>query len=173
MVHRRGEREFGRTEAGPGGERDRAFAKIEASRADMRAGRGARGQHAVGDAGVLLQQYRVGAGGNRRAGENAHGFARGERRAIAAACGAFADDAQRAGGKISGAQRKAVHGRDRDRRLSALRDEIGGQRAAPRLRERRRFCAKARSASEHARESLRNRKQLIHAKSYPRFATWR
>ncbi len=142
VIHRRGEREFGGAEAHAGEERDRAFAKVEASAANMRAGRRACRQRAVGDDSVFLKQYRVGALRHWRAGEDAHGFSRLERRAIAVACGAFADDAQRPGGKVSGAQRKAVHGRDGDGRLAAAGDKVGGQRAAARPRQRRQFFAK-------------------------------
>ena len=143
MPHRGGEREFGGAKAHAGGERDRAFAKVEASSADMRAGRGACRQRAVGDDSVFLKQYRIRALGNWRAGEDADGFARLERRSIAVPCGAFADDAQRPGGEVSGAQRKAVHGRDGDGRLAAAGNKVGGKRAAARPRQRRRFFAKA------------------------------
>jgi len=85
--------------------------------------------------GVFLDDHRVGAGGNRRAGENPHRLSRLDDAGEAPARRAFADDLQPSR-SVGGAHRPAVHGRSGEGGLVAGGDDIGGQDPAQGLGQR-------------------------------------
>ena len=97
---------------------------------------------------VLLDQDRIGALGNRRAGKNPHGLAGPEGSRKAMTGGALADLLQPDGklGEIARPNGVAVHGGDRDGRLSAFGDKVARKRASERPRERNRFDSAGRRA---------------------------
>ena len=113
-AHRGGEAEHLRAEALAGGEHHRAAGDVLAGATDpfARAGKVV-DEHAVAvEAAELLHHHRVGALGDRRAGEDAGGGARRQRMADAAGRDALGDHQPRAsGGHVGTAQRIAVHRR--------------------------------------------------------------
>ena len=92
-------------------------------------------------ASVLLDEDRIGTLGNRRAGKNPHGLAGPEGSRISMTGGALADLLQPDGklGEIARPNGIAIHGGDRDGRLSAFGDKVARKRASKRPRERNGF----------------------------------
>ena len=137
-VHRGEEAEVGRPQPARGGDAV-AAPEVAAGRADAgRAGLLGRHRHAVAARlGLLLDDDPVGAGRQRRAGEDAHRLARADAARVALAGGGGADDGKhgaRAG--VLGAAGVAVHRRGVERRLVARGDDVGGEHAAGGLGER-------------------------------------
>jgi hypothetical protein len=133
MIHGSGEREAARVEALPGLQERLSGAEIEAARANEAAPRRAcenRDGLAL-DARVLLDDDRVGAARQRRAGEDAHRFSPPDAAREAAPGDARADDAQRRwrARHVLRAHRVSVHGGGGERRLRAQGGEIARQGA--------------------------------------------
>ncbi len=133
-VHRRGEADVAGGEHPSRLEADVPGAEVEAGRAHV-----VPLGHALahGDAlalglDVLLDDHRVGALGQRSAGEDADGLARPERALVGAARGRGPDEPQGDGRllEVGGAHGVAVHGRDGDRRLRHPGDDVGREHPA-------------------------------------------
>ena len=138
-VHRRGQANLAGAQPGAGLEPDHALRKIEPGLADVMSR-----TRAFFDCdarpvnlGVFLDDDGVGAPGHGAAGEDAHCLAGPNIAFEDAARGCLADPFEhcRHTRYVLGADRVAVHRRDRDRRLRAARDNIFGQHPAERVRQ--------------------------------------
>ena len=164
MVGGGGQRDVAGGQPTAGGQKDFAFDKITAAPTDVISRRDRR----VDDYGVavalsdLLHRHRIGALGQRRAGEDARRLAGLEAAGERAAGRGFADDGQTRlrACRVGRTQRVAVHRRIGERRLDAARSDVARQCAAKGLGERNElFVERVRNAGEHPRQRLLDRHQ--------------
>ena len=155
-VHRRQEADVTRCETPPGAQQHLAFGEIEPLAADIAAARRAF-EHPDPVAvalGVLLDYDRVGAGRQRRPGEDARGLAGADLPAEPGPGRHLGDDAQldRDFDQILGAHGVAVHRRDREGRLGAARRDVLGEHAAEPVDQRNLLGRQRRERFEQTRQ---------------------
>ncbi len=106
---------------------------------------------------ILLQDHPVGAVGHRRAGEDAHRLAGADGAGKALSGRGFTDDVQNRAGTVVGlADRVAIHGRSRERRLVAPRHHRLRQNPARRVPQRHRLGPDGRAKREEPAKCLVN-----------------
>ena len=166
-VHRRRESDIARRQPPPGVKQHLALGEIEPGAPDIASQRRALG-HLDGVAvalGVFLDDDRVGAFGQRRAGEDARGLALAKHPAKPGPGRDFGDDAQRCRHRrdIGGAHGIAVHRRGGEGRLGAARGEVFGQHAAHRVGNRHLLSRQGLERRQQARQGFFDRDHRLYS----------
>ena len=160
-VHRRRETDVARGQSSPGLEQHIALGEIEPGAAHIAAVRRAfpDSDPVAVALGVLLNDDRIGAGRQWRAGEDPRRLAGPNRAAITGAGRDLGNDAQACGHlrDIIGAHGIAVHGGHRERRLRAPRRDILGQDASDRIGDRYLLGRQCHERRKESRQGLFNR----------------